>query len=50
MPYGKVHDPEQFTQDADVNILLAGEIADLRQAVERLNGYRRGTITDIKNA
>ena len=36
--------------EAVKRLLLAGEIADLRQAVERLNGYRRGTITDIKNA
>jgi hypothetical protein len=24
LPYGKAHDMERFTQDADVNILLAG--------------------------
>lgn len=81
LPYGKAHDMERFTQDADVNILLAGcadpdlkderlmeryggvtpaeavkrlllpgEIADLSQAVERLSGYRRTTITEVKNA
>ena len=81
LPYGKVHDLERFTQDADVNILLAGcrepdlrdrrlmekfgaptpaeavkrlllagEIADLSGAVERLSGYRRTTITEVKNA
>ena len=81
LPYGKVHDLERFTQDADVSILLAGcrepdlrdkrlmekfgaptpaeavkrlllagEIADLSQAVERLSGYRRNTITEVKNA
>ena len=81
LPYGKAHDMERFTQDADVNILLAGctdpdlkderlmeryggatpaetvkrlllpgEIADLSQAVERLSGYRRMTITELKNA
>lgn len=80
LPYGKVHDLERFTQDGDVNILLAGcrepdlrdrrlmekfgaptpaeavkrlllagEIADLSQAVERLSGYRRTTITEVKN-
>lgn len=80
LPYGKVHDLERFTQDGDVNILLAGcrepdlrdqrlmekfgaptpaeavkrlllagEIADLSQAVERLSGYRRSTITEVKN-
>ena len=81
LPYGKTHDLERFTQDADVNILLAGcvepdlkdgrlmekfggatpaeavkkmllpgEITDLSQAVERLSGYRRMTITEVKNA
>lgn len=81
LPYGKVHDIERFTQDADVHILLAGctepdlkdgrlrekfggatpadvvkrmllagEIADLSAAVERLSGYRRMTITEVKNA
>lgn len=80
LSYGKVHDLERFTQDADVNILLAGcvspdlrdgrlmerfeavtpaetvkklllpgEIADLAHAVERLSGYRRSTITEVKN-
>jgi len=80
LPYGKVHDLERFTQDTDVNILLAGcaepdlkdqrllekfgaatpaeavkrmllagEISDLSAAVERLSGYRRATITEIKN-
>ena len=81
LPYGKVHDIERFTQDADVHILLAGcvepdlkderllekfggatpadvvkrmllagEITDLSQAIERLSGYRRLTITEVKNA
>lgn len=81
LPYGKAHDLERFTQDADVNILLAGceepdlkderlqkkfggatpaetvkklllagEITDLSQAIERLSGYRRTTITEVKNA
>ena len=81
LPYGTVHDIERFTQDVDVNILLAGcvepnlkderllekfggatpadvvkrmllagEIADLSQAIERLSGYRRLTITEVKNA
>lgn len=80
LSYGKVHDLERFTQDADINILLAGcvspdlrdgrlmerfgavtpaemlkklllpgEIADLASAVERLSGYRRSTITEVKN-
>lgn len=37
---------------ADVvkKLLLAGEIADLSQAVEKLSGYRRMTITEVKNA
>ena len=80
LPYGKVHDLERLTQDADVQILLSGctepdlkdtrllerfgavtpadvvkrmllpgEIADLSAAVERLSGYRRATITEVKN-
>ena len=80
LPYGKVHDIERFTQDVDVNILLAGcvepnlkderlqakfggatpadvvkkmllagEITDLSQAIEKLSGYRRLTITEVKN-
>ena len=80
LPYGKVKDLERFTQDAEINILLAGcvspdlkdsrlqakfggvtpaetlkqmllpgEIADLSRAVERLSGYRRTTITEVKN-
>lgn len=80
LPYGKTHDLARFTQDADVNILLAGcaepdlkdprlmekfggatpaeavkrmllpgEIADLGMAVEKLSGYRRVTITEVKN-
>lgn len=31
-------------------LLLPGEIADLSGAVERLSGYRRMTITEVKNA
>ena len=31
-------------------MLLPGEIADLSRAVERLCGYRRLTIEEIKNA
>ena len=31
-------------------MLLPGEIADLSAAVERLTGYRRSTITEVKNA
>lgn len=36
---------------ADVvkRMLLAGEIADLSAVVERLSGYRRATITEVKN-
>lgn len=32
------------------NMLLPGEIEDLSRAVERLTGYRRDTIREIKNA
>lgn len=32
------------------NMLLPGEIADLSAAVERLTGYRRATIEEVKNA
>jgi len=28
---------------------LAGEITDLAQVIERLSGYRRLTITEVKN-
>lgn len=31
-------------------MLLPGEIADLSAAVERLSGYRRITIEEVKNA
>lgn len=31
------------------NMLLPGEIADLSAAVERLGGYRRTTIEEVKN-
>lgn len=30
-------------------MLLPGEIADLGMAVEKLSGYRRVTITEVKN-
>lgn len=30
-------------------LLLPGEIADLSEAVERLTGYRRSTIQEVKN-
>ena len=36
--------------DAVKKMLLAGEIADLSAAVERLSGYRRMTISEVKNA
>lgn len=36
--------------DTVKRMLLAGEIADLSAAVERLSGYRRMTITEVKNA
>ena len=36
--------------DAVKHLLLPGEIADLAAAVERLSGYRKTTITEVKNA
>lgn len=36
--------------DTVKRMLLAGEIADLSAAVERLSGYRRMTISEVKNA
>lgn len=36
--------------DTVKRMLLAGEIADLSTAIERLSGYRRMTITEVKNA
>ena len=35
--------------DAVKKMLLAGEITDLAQVIERLSGYRRLTITEVKN-
>ena len=35
--------------DAIYALLLPGEIADLSMEVERLSGYRRRTISEIKN-
>ncbi|MDY3691828.1 MAG: hypothetical protein SO072_07645 [Dysosmobacter sp.] len=36
--------------DTVKRMLLPGEIADLSAAVERLSGYRRVTISEVKNA
>lgn len=36
--------------DTVKRMLLPGEIADLSDAVERLSGYRRMTISEVKNA
>lgn len=36
--------------EAVKKLLLPGEIADLSHVVERLTGYRRTTITEVKNA
>lgn len=36
--------------DTVKRMLLPGEIADLSAAVERLSGYRRTTISEVKNA
>ena len=36
--------------EAVKNMLLPGEIADLSRAVERLSGYRKNTISEIKNS
>jgi len=40
----------EIPADAVKKMLLAGEIADLSAAVERLSGYRRMTISEVKNA
>ncbi len=63
LPYGRVHDLERFTQDADVNILLAGcvepDLKDPRlmekygaatpaEAVKKL--LLPGEIVDLSNA
>ena len=55
LPYGRVQKlRERFggaTPAETVKaMLLPGEIADLSRAVERLCGYRRLTIEEIKNA
>lgn len=41
----------ELTTPADVvkNMLLAGEIQDLANEVERLTGYRSMTISEVKN-
>jgi len=31
-------------------LTLAGEITDFSQTIEKLSGYRRMTITEVKNA
>ena len=36
--------------DAVKKMLLAGEITDLAQVIERLSGYRRLTITEVKTS
>ena len=80
LPYGRVQELKRLTEEADIQILLAGcvepdlkaaalqekfqgvtpaetvkamllpgEIADLAIAVEKLSGYRRTTIEEVKN-
>lgn len=80
LPYGRVQELKRLTEEADIQILLAGcvdpdlkaaalqekfqgvtpaetikamllpgEIADLSIAVEKLSGYRRATIEEVKN-
>lgn len=80
LPYGRVQELKRLTEEADIQILLAGcvdpdlkatalqekfqgvtpaetikamllpgEIADLSIAVEKLSGYRRTTIEEVKN-
>ena len=80
LPYGRVQEIKRLTEEADIQILLAGcaepdlkaaalqekfqgvtpaetvkamllpgEIADLAIAVEKLSGYRRTTIEEVKN-
>lgn len=80
LPYGRVKDIQNMTEESDVAIVLAGtvepnlkdpalkekfggatpaetvkamllpgEIADIELAIERLSGYRRETIEEVKN-
>ena len=80
LPYGRVQELKRLTEEADIQILLAGcvdpdlkaaalqekfqgvtpaetlkamllpgEIADLAIVVEKLSGYRRTTIEEVKN-
>ena len=80
LPYGRVQELKRLTEEADIQILLAGcvdpdlkaaalqekfqgvtpaetikamllpgEIADLSIVVEKLSGYRRTTIEEVKN-
>ena len=80
LPYGRVQELKRRTEEADIQILLAGcvdpdlkatalqekfqgvtpaetlkamllpgEIADLAIVVEKLSGYRRTTIEEVKN-
>lgn len=80
LPYGRVQELKRLTEEADIQILLAGcvepdlkaaalqekfqgvtpaetvkamllpgESADLAIAVEKLSGYRRTTIEEVKN-
>lgn len=80
LPYGRVQELKRLTEEADIQILLAGcvdpdlkaaalqekfqgvtpaetikamllpgEIADLSIAAEKLSGYRRTTIEEVKN-
>ena len=80
LPYGRVQELKRLTEEADIQILLAGcvepdlkaaalqekfqgvtpaetvkamllpgEIADLAIAVEKLSGYRRTTLEEVKN-
>ena len=52
LPYGKVQKlRESLSDDVSVHILLQGCVEpDLSRAVEKLCGYRRTTIDEVKNA
>ena len=43
------HVPQAVVESRHLGLKTAGEITDLAQVIERLSGYRRLTITEVKN-